>query len=438
MKEKIIIEGSRRLEGELVIGGAKNSVLKIMAAAILVDDVCEIYNVPNLTDVDVMIQVINHLGAKTKYSKKDKKLIIDARNVSCTEAPYELVSKMRASFNILGALISRFNEAKVPLPGGCNIGERRVNLHIKGLESLGVDVKIESGYVVANTTNLKGADIYLDRPSVGATENIMMAAVLADGSTVINNAAQEPEIIDLANFLNSIGADINGAGTSEIVINGVKQKDLHSSEYTTIPDRMEAGTYIAAVAATRGHAIIKNVFPTHLTSVNSKFAEMGIDIKIIDPFSIEVISPDEIKAVDVVTQPHPGFPTDMQSPVMSLLATASGVSVITESIYENRFMNIGELRRMGADVQQEGSRAIIKGVDSLTGAPLSASDLRAGASLMIAALSANGSSSIDNIYHIDRGYENFEEKLLGLGAKIKRVKIDQVEQEIVPIEKKVR
>lgn len=421
MSQNIIIEGGHKLNGEVSIGGAKNSVLKLMAAALLVKDTSVIYNVPALTDVEIMLDVLNYLGAKTKYDKNKCCIEIDATELNNNEACYELVSKMRASFIVLGALVGRCNEARVALPGGCAIGERRVDFHIKGLQSLGAQVKIENGYVIAEASRLVGADIHLDMPSVGATENLMLAAVLAEGSTRIQNAAQEPEITDLANFLNAMGADVSGAGTSEIVINGVKHSDLKGIVYTTIPDRIEAGTYMSAIVATRGKAIIRNVFPHHLTFVTSKLAEIGANVSIIEPFTLEVSCPSKPSATNVVTQPYPGFPTDLQSPIMSILSTANGVSIITESLYENRFRQIPELRRMGADIQQDGKHAIIKGVDSLTGAQVKASDLRAGASLIVAGLSAKGATVIENLHHIDRGYENLEDKLRGLGATIKRV-----------------
>ena len=423
MDQKFIIKGGKRLKGEVSISGAKNAVLKFMAAALLLEDTCEIRNVPELTDVETMVDVLRSLGVTVDYNKAEKKILIDATYISGCEACYKLVSKMRASFTVLGALLGRCKEAKVALPGGCSIGERRIDFHIKGLETLGAHIKIEGGYVVAKARKLIGTTVYLDRPSVGATENIMLAAVLAEGSTIISNAAQEPEIIDLANFLNAMGADISGAGSSEIVINGVKQKDLHPVVYTTIPDRIEAGTYIAAVVATRGKAVIRNVFPAHLNAVISKLTDMGVNVNILDPFSLEISCGRTINAINIVTQPYPGFPTDLQSPYMSVLAMADGLSIITESIYENRFRQISELIRMGASVQQEGNRAIVKGVNSLTGAQLVASDLRAGASLIVAALSADGISEISDIYHIDRGYENVLEKLSGLGADVERMDV---------------
>ena len=391
-----------------------------MAAALLAKGETKIYNVPDLTDVEIMLSVIAQLGAKTSYDKKEKALTIDATDLSSVTAKYELVSKMRASFIVLGALVSRCKEAVVALPGGCAIGERRVDFHIKGLEALGAKIKIENGYVHAKAAKLTGAEIYLDIPSVGATENLMLASILAEGSTRIQNAAQEPEIVDLANFLNTMGADVNGAGTSEIVINGVKQEDLHPIEYTTIPDRIEAGTFMSAIIATRGKAIIKGVFPAHLTFFTDKLLKMGANIKLIEPNSLEVACKNKLNSINFVTQPYPGFPTDLQSMAMTLLTTANGVGIITESLYENRFMQVPELRRMGADIHQDRNHAIIKGVKKLTGATLAASDLRAGASLVVAALMADGNSTIENLHHIDRGYENFENKLRLLGAKIER------------------
>lgn len=418
--EKFRIQGGETLKGEVSIGGAKNSVLKLLAASILVKGCTKIYNVPELTDVSIMLKVLSELGAKLDYNKEEKSVVIDATDISSITAKYELVSKMRASFTVLGALISRCKEAIVALPGGCAIGERRVDFHIKGLETLGAKIKIENGYVHAKAPKLVGTDLYLDIPSVGATENLMLAAVTAQGSTRIQNAAQEPEIVDLANFLNAIGADITGAGTSEIVINGVKIDSLHPVEYTTIPDRIEAGTYMAAVVATRGKALIKNVYPAHLTFFNDKLIKMGANIKLADPTTIEVSCRNRLNSINFVTQPYPGFPTDLQAIAMTLLTTANGVGIITESLYENRFMQVPDLRRMGADIHQDRNHAIIKGVKHLTGANIAASDLRAGAALVVAALMANGESIVEKLHHVDRGYENFEAKLRKLGAKIQR------------------
>ena len=421
MAEKFKIQGGETLKGEVSVGGAKNAVLKHLAATILVNGKTKIYNVPHLTDVDIMLNVLSDLGAKYTYDKEEKSVVVDASNITSITAKYELVSKMRASFIILGALMSRCKEAIVALPGGCAIGERRVDFHIKGLEALGAKIKIENGYVHAKASKLVGADIYLDIPSVGATENLMLAAVLAEGSTRIQNAAQEPEIIDLANFLNTIGADVSGAGTSEILINGVKAENLHSAEYTTIPDRIEAGTFMAAVVATRGKAIIKNVYPAHLTFFNDKLIKMGASIKLVEPTTIEVSCKGRLSSINFVTQPYPGFPTDLQAIAMTLLTTANGVGIITESLYENRFMQVPDLRRMGADIHQDRNHAIVKGVKNLTGATVAASDLRAGAALVIAGLAADGITVVDDIVYIQRGYENFEEKLRSLGAEIEKV-----------------
>ena len=420
MAEKFKIQGGEILKGEVSIGGAKNAVLKHLAATILVKGKTKIYNVPQLTDVEIMLNVLSDLGAKYVYDKKEKSVVVDATDITSITAKYELVSKMRASFIILGALMSRCREAIVALPGGCAIGERRVDFHIKGLEALGAKIKIENGYVHARASKLVGADIYLDIPSVGATENLMLAAVLAEGSTRIQNAAQEPEIVDLANFLNTIGADVNGAGTSEIVINGVKAENLHSAEYTTIPDRIEAGTFMAAVVATKGKAIIKNVYPAHLTFFNDKLIKMGANIKLVEPTTIEVSCKNRLSSINFVTQPYPGFPTDLQAIAMTLLTTADGVGIITESLYENRFMQVPDLRRMGADIHQDRNHAIVKGVKQLTGATVAASDLRAGAALVIAGLMASGETIVEKLHHIDRGYEEFEYKLQKLGGKIYR------------------
>jgi len=419
--DKLTISGGRQLYGEVSISGAKNAVLKLMAASLLAKGETKIYNVPELTDVTIMLSVLGQLGVKTSYDKVEKSIVLDTTNLTGIVAEYEYVSRMRASFIVLGALMGRCKEAIVALPGGCAIGERRVDFHIKGLESLGATIKIENGYVHAKASKLTGADIYLDIPSVGATENLMIASVLAEGSTRIQNAAQEPEIVDLANFLNVMGADISGAGTSEIVINGVKPEDLHAVEYTTIPDRIEAGTYMAAFIGTKGKGIIRNVNPSHLTFYTSKLTQMGAKIKLIEPNAFEVSCDRRLTGLNIVTQPYPGFPTDLQSLGMALLCTAEGVSIITESLYENRFMQVPELRKMGADIHQERNHALIRGVNSLSGANLRASDLRAGAALVIAALMAEGYSIIDQLHHIDRGYELLTAKLSAIGADIQRI-----------------
>ena len=334
---------------------------------------------------------------------------------------------MRASFNVLGALLGRFGEAKVSLPGGCSIGKRGVDLHIKGLEALGAQVELNHGYVEAKATKLVGTEIVLDMPSVGATENIMLAAVFAEGQTTLSNPAQEPEIIDLANFLNTLGADIHGAGTNELVINGVKRSAMRGADYTVMPDRIEAATYLMAVVGAGGQLNIENCIPAHLQAITHKLAEMGVVVDLPDPNCLRVSRPDTHKrllSTNIITLPYPGFPTDLQAPMMSLLAVAEGTSILTESIYENRFKHIGELKRMGAQIQVESNAAIITGVPSLNGAPVKASDLRAGAALVIAGLMAQGTTEIHDLYHLDRGYEALESKFSQLGAHIKRVPED--------------
>lgn len=421
--EKLIITGGENLKGEVTISGAKNAVLKHMAAALLAPDVTTIYNVPELTDVAIMIEVLEGLGAKCEYNKHEKYVVIDATNITNVKADKNFVSKMRASFNVLGALVGRMGEAIVALPGGCAIGERRVNFHLKGIEALGAKCEIKDGYVIAKGSNLKGANICFDIPSVGATENVMLASVFAEGITRIQNAAQEPEIVDLANFLKSMGAKISGDGTAEIVVEGIKKSELHGTQWTTIPDRIEAGTYISAIIATRGEGIIRNIFPNHLTIYTGKLMEMGAKIKLLDPNTIEVSAKNRLTAQNFITQPYPGFPTDLQACAMSLLAIANGVSVVTESLYENRFMHVDELWKMGANIRISKNHAIIKGVEGLIGANVESTDLRAGAALVIAGLTAQGKTQVGCLHHIDRGYEKFVEKLTGLGAKAERVKI---------------
>jgi len=422
--EKLIVKGLNAAEGEVSISGAKNSVLKLMAASLLCSDECIIYNVPDLSDVEIMLEVLNELGAKTTYDKKNKKITIDSKILTSNIASKEFVTKMRASFCVLGSLVGRLNEAKVALPGGCKIGERRVNFHIKGLEALGCTCSIEDGYVITKASKLQGATICFDIPSVGATENIMMASVTADGTTIIQNAAQEPEIVDLANFLKSMGAQIEGAGTNQIIITGVDQKDLHGCEYTTIPDRIEAGTYMSIIIASQGHGIIKNIFPNHLTLFTGKLLEMGANIKLIDPNTMEVSNNKKLKPMNFITQPYPGFPTDLQALAMALLCCAEGISVVTESLYENRFMHVNELWKMGANIIINKKHAIIKGVDCLVGTQVESSDLRAGAALVTAAVMARGETEIGGLAHIDRGYENFVQKLNALNIDAVRIKED--------------
>jgi UDP-N-acetylglucosamine 1-carboxyvinyltransferase len=416
-EERIIIHGGKPLEGTVKIGGAKNAVLKMMAAALLTRDVCVLRNVPHLTDVYMMGKIIENLGAKVKLANNE--LEIDARNLTDYEAPYELVSQLRASFVVLGPLLARMGQARVSLPGGCAIGERRIDLHERGLKLMGAEVKQEHGYVFAQG-KLVGSRIYLDRPSNGATENIMMAAALAEGQTIIENAAQDPEITNLADFINAMGGKIQGAGSYQITIDGVSPEEMHGAVFDTIPDRLEAGTFMLAVMATTGEVTVENVNPHHLYSLISKMTEMGAEVSIFAPNTIKVSSHQRPKPTDVTTLPYPAFPTDLQAPIMSVLATADGTSIITETIYENRFMQAGELRRMGADVSLKGNVAVVKGVQRLMGAEVKSSDLRAAAALVISGLGADGITEVSQLRHLDRGYEHLEEKFKALGANIWR------------------
>lgn len=417
-EESLIIRGGKPLSGTIRVAGAKNSVLKMMAAAILTKDACVIKNVPDLTDVHMMAEVIRQLGAKVTVSANE--VVVDAGNLSSFEASYELVSQFRASFVVLGPLLARAGQAKVALPGGCAIGERRIDLHERGLKLLGADLNIEYGYVNAEATRLIGTRIYLDRPSHGATENIMMAAVTAEGQTIIENAAQEPEIINLADFINAMGGKISGAGTYQIVIDGVNASDLHGAVIETIPDRLEAGTFMFAVMATQGELMLEGVNAHHLYSAISKMTDIGAEVSIYAPDSLRIRSRLKPRAADVTTQPYPGFPTDLQAQLMAVLAVAEGTSIVTETIYENRFMHVGELRRMGADITVTGSSAVVKGVPRLTGAEVKSSDIRASAALVIAGLAAQGVTEVTGLHHLDRGYERLEEKLRSLGADIYR------------------
>lgn len=414
---KILIKGPNKLQGEVRISGAKNAALAILAAALLVPGKSIIRNVPNLLDIQTMIRVLRALGARAEYSGSIPNTVEIWNHKIKHVAPYELVTKMRASFFIIGAILARKGLAKIPLPGGCAIGSRPVNLHIKGLEALGAQVVMEHGFVVVRAKKLVGSRVYLDFPSVGATETVMMAASLAQGKSVIENAAQEPEIIDLANFLNKAGANISGAGTEEIVIEGVPE--LQPVDYRIIPDRIEAGTFMIAAAITKGDVLIKGVVPDHVDAVMHKLREAGLNLKIKNN-EVRVSAKNGIKPIDVKTMPYPGFPTDMQSQLTALLTLAQGTSVVTETVFENRFMHVHELNRMGADIQLEGQSAIIKGVQGLSGAPVKVSDLRAGASLVLAGLVAEGETIIeDRDHHIERGYENLAQKLNNLGADVK-------------------
>jgi UDP-N-acetylglucosamine 1-carboxyvinyltransferase len=412
---KIIVENSPALRGTVKISGAKNSVLPIIAASLLSYGEVLIDDVPELKDVNVMIELIKFLGANCTF--KDGKLKINV-NLKDVEAPYDLVKKMRASFLVMGPILARLGRAKISLPGGCAIGTRPIDLHLKGFQTLGAEIDIGHGYVEARAKKLVGKKVYLDFPSVGATENIMMAAVFADGITTIENAAEEPEVVDLANFLNKMGANIKGAGTDTIRIEGVKE--LKGTEHTVIPDRIEAGTYMVAAAMTGGDVLIENVIVDHIKPIIAKLTECGIDV-FEEGTGVRVKGNRNYKAVDVKTLPYPGFPTDMQAQMMAMMAGAKGTSVIIETVFENRFMHVDELKRMGADIKIEGRTAVVTGIDHLSGAEVKATDLRAGAALILAGLIAEGKTIINDVHHIDRGYVNIEEKLKNLGAIIYRV-----------------
>ena len=421
MQEKLVITGDNKLSGEIEVAGAKNAVLKQMAAALLFAGPVCIKNVPNLADVYSMLEVLEFLGAKVKF--KSRVLEIDSPDISGSFAPHELVNKLRASFNVLGSLIGRFKEAKVAMPGGCQIGSRRLDLHEKGLKALGAEVKLDQGYMIASVSRLIGTRIYLDLPSNGATENIMMASVLSEGETIIENAACDPEIMDLANFLNSMGAKIHGAGTHQISITGVKQKDLHSTEYTAISDRLEACTYLIAVISTGGSIVLKNVESEHMQATLSKLHEAGVIIETPDPKTlIASVKNKKLKAVDVNTGWYPGFPTDVQALITVPLALAFGTSTIKETIYEERFAHVNELVRMGADIKVSNNVAVVKGVERLSGTKIVAPDIRGGAALVVAGLIAEGKTEVTGLNHIDRGYEDFEGRLTSLGADIVRTK----------------
>lgn len=414
---KLVISESGPLKGRVRVSGAKNSVLPIIAASLLSSGSCIIDDIPYLNDVKIMCELVKSLGTSIEVSDEQTKLVIDSRALNNTTAPYELVNKLRASFLVAGPLLAKTGIANISLPGGCAIGSRPVDLHLKGFIALGAKVTHEHGYIEARVSGrLKGNKIYLDFPSVGATENIMMAAVLAEGMTTIENAAIEPEIVDLATFLTSMGADIKGAGTDTIKINGVTE--LGSARHSVIPDRIEAGTYMAAAAITGGDIIIDNVVTDHLKPVSAKLREAGIEVS--EELTSVHVRGGELKAVDIKTHPYPGFPTDMQSQMTSLMSVANGTSMVIETIFENRFMHVCELKRMGANIKIEGRSAIIEG-GRLTGATVKATDLRAGAALILAGLCADGTTEILDIDHVDRGYMKIDEKLRKLGANVERI-----------------
>jgi UDP-N-acetylglucosamine 1-carboxyvinyltransferase len=413
---KLVIEDKCTLKGTVKVHCAKNAILPIIVASLLTGEQCVLREVPYLDDVAIMEEVVKSIGAEVKRS--NNRLTISAADIRNFEADYDLIRKMRASFLIMGPMLARIGRVKISLPGGCAIGTRPIDLHLKGFSAMGVNITLGHGYIEAHTENLKGDTIYLDFPSVGATENLMMAACLAQGLTVIENAAEEPEIVDLANFLNKMGACIKGAGTDTIRIEGVKQ--LRGTSHVAIPDRIEAGTFMVAAAVTGGDVVVDGVVTEHLKPVTAKLKEMGAEVQE-NERSVRVKASGRLAPVDIKTMPYPGFPTDMQSQMMTAMCTAKGTSIATETVFENRFMHINELKLMGAKIKVDGRSAIIEGCESLSGAKVRATDLRAGAALTIAGLCAEGRTEISDIYHIDRGYIKIEEKLQKLGAPIKRV-----------------
>ncbi len=416
--DKLQITGGVPLEGEVRISGAKNATLPILAAGLLASEPVTICNVPHLKDVTTTIELLGRMGVSVTIAE-GLRIEVDASTLRECFAPYDLVKTMRASILVLGPLVARFGRADVSLPGGCAIGARPVNIHVAGLQAMGAEIQIEGGYIRARATRLRGARLVLEAVTVTGTENLMMAATLADGETVLENAAREPEVVDLANFLIAMGAKIHGAGTDKIVIHGVEK--LHGTTYDVLPDRIESGTYLVAGAITRGHVRIKHTRPEHLDAVTAKLREAGASVDIGDNWIEVDMRGRRPRSVDVRTAPYPAFPTDMQAQFAALNTVAAGVGTIIETIFENRFMHMLEMRRLGAEIRLEGNTAIIRGVERLTAAPVMATDLRASASLVLAGLVAEGRTEIERIYHIDRGYETIEEKLAGIGAQIRRV-----------------
>ena len=421
--ENFVIGGGHELFGEVNISGAKNAAVAIIPAAILAGDVVRIENIPQISDVQLIIEILDSMGAEIKLINKNT-IEINTANITYQSVPYELTSHFRASYYLIGAMLGRFKRAKVAMPGGCNFGVRPIDLHIKGFEMLGSKVDIVDGMVCAEADKLVGASIYMDNVSVGATINVMLAAVLARGLTVIENAAKEPHIVDLANFLNSMGADVRGAGTDVIKIRGVEK--MHGCTYSIIPDQIEAGTYMVAAAACGGDVLIKNVIPKHLESISAKLEEAGAEIIEYDD-AVRVTRFKNLTKCNVKTMPHPGFPTDMQPQMAVLLSIANGTSILSESVWDNRFQYIGQLLRMGANIQVDGKIAVIEGVKKLTGVNVKATDLRAGAAMIIAGLVADGVTTVENINYIDRGYEDVVAKFSAIGADIKRVKVEKTQ-----------
>lgn len=416
--DKIVVYGGNSLKGKIKVSSAKNSVLPIIAATLLCQEKCIIDDVPDLDDVDVMCSVLDSIGTNISIDKARGILEVKDGVFSSVEPPYELVKKMRASFLVMGPILARYGRVRISMPGGCNIGSRPIDLHLKGFSLLGAEINLGHGYVEAVCNKLKGNKIYLDFPSVGATENIMMAAVLAEGETIIENAAEEPEIVDLANFLNRMGANILGAGTDTIRIQGVK--DLKGTIHQPIPDRIEAGTYMIAAAITKSDIIVDNVIVEHVRPIVAKLEECGVLVEEV-PGGVRVKGIDNPKPVDIKTLPYPGFPTDMQAQFMAYLSTVKGTSIVTETVFENRFMHVNELKRMGANIKIDGRSAVIEGVEKLSGAEVHATDLRAGACLVLAGLVADGVTNIVDVHHLDRGYVDIVGKMKSIGAKIERI-----------------
>lgn len=428
--EKYVITGGGKLTGEVVVSGAKNAVVAILPAVILSDEPCVIENIPNISDVTITLQIMAEMGARIRMLNKTT-VEIDTRSLQNMPIPYEKAKLMRATTYFLGTLLGRFHSAHVSMPGGCNLGDRPIDQHLKCFTALGAECEIDGGMINLRADRLVGNQIFFDKNSVGATINGIMAAVKADGLTIIENAAKEPHVVDLANCLNSMGADIIGAGTDVIKIRGVKE--LHGTSYSVIPDQIEAGTFMAAAAATRSNILIKNVIPKHLEPITNKLLKIGVQVEQYDD-SVRVIGGDNYVGTTIKTQPHPGFPTDMQPQMTAVLTCAKGASMVTESIFDNRFRYVDELRRMGANISVEGRVAVVEGVDRLKGAPVKATDLRAGAALIIAALAAEGTSEIYDIFHVERGYENLEIKLRSLGAEI--AKVEEPDPVVEPAQKK--
>ncbi len=417
--EKYVIRGGKPLKGEVIIGGAKNAAVAILSATVLAEGVCTIENVPDIRDVFTTLKILSELGAKVRYIDKTT-VEIDTTHLNTTTIPHELTCNMRASYYFWGAMLARYGHAKVSMPGGCDFGVRPIDQHVKGFEALNAKVDIEEGMLHVYSDNLIGNQVYFDKVSVGATMNVMLAATRAKGVTIMENVAKEPHIVDLANFLNSMGANIMGAGTDVIKIHGVSE--MHGTDYAIIPDQIEAGTYMVAAAATGGDVLVKNVIPKHMNPITAKLEAMGVIVEEFDE-AIRIYAPNKLSKIDIKTLPYPGFPTDMQPQMVAIACLAEGTSTVTEGVWDNRFRYVNELQKMGAEIKVDGKMAVIEGIENFKAAPVKAVDLRAGAAVVIAALCADGETEVEDIYHIERGYEDFEVKLCNLGADFKKVEI---------------